>query len=476
MSEELEWQTRRDRINKKLEALKPPWKIIKYKDGLDTSSLDRHAVEEYPTANGPADYALFVRGKLLGIIEAKKVSVGPQNVLEQAKRYSRGAFSGPGNWDGYRVPFLYATNGEIIWHIDVRNPRNISRQISNFHTADALSDFFAYDFSSGLEKLIQNPAPVEGLWPYQLQAVESVEAAIARGKRAMLLAMATGTGKTFTTVSLIYRLLESGAARRVLFLVDRRALAAQAVREFASFTTPSGTKFNKEYEVYSQSFRKEDFGDDKSFDPKVLPNDYLTAPQATHTFVYVSTIQRMTINLLGWEHAFAQNPNDPDFEGETQQLDIPIHAFDIIIADECHRGYTAKETATWRRVMDHFDAVKVGLTATPASHTLALFREVIYRYTTEQAVLDGVLVDYEAVKIKSDVRINGIFLKPGEHVGLWIRKQGRKTMMNWKTSGSLPSMILNRRSPPLRVIERSFMKWPDMPISIRKTQAVFPRF
>jgi len=213
-----------------------------------------------------------------------------------------------------------------------------------------------------------------------------VESAIATGKRAMLLAMATGTGKTFTTVSLIYRLIEAKAARRILFLVDRRALAAQAVREFASFATPSGSKFDKEYEVYSQRFRKEDFGDDKAFDPKVLPNEYLTSPQVTHTFVYVSTIQRMTINLFGWEHAFAQNASDPDYEEDAQEIDIPIHAFDIIIADECHRGYTSKETATWRRVMDYFDAVKVGLTATPASHTLALFREVIYRYTTEQAI------------------------------------------------------------------------------------------
>ena len=89
---ENEWKTREERIDKKLKSLHPPWKIIKYRDGLDTSSLARHAVEEFPTANGPADYALFVKGKLLGIIEAKKVSVGPQNVLEQAKRYSRGAF------------------------------------------------------------------------------------------------------------------------------------------------------------------------------------------------------------------------------------------------------------------------------------------------------------------------------------------------------------------------------------------------
>jgi type I restriction enzyme R subunit len=135
MTDELEWQTRRDRINKKLRALKPAWNIVKFREGLDASALDRHAVEEYPTGNGPADYALFVKGKLLGIIEAKRVKIGPQNVLEQAKRYSRGAFGGPGNWEGYRVPFLYATNGEIIWFIDVRDGKNISRQISSFHTA-----------------------------------------------------------------------------------------------------------------------------------------------------------------------------------------------------------------------------------------------------------------------------------------------------------------------------------------------------
>jgi len=113
MIEELEWQTRRDRINKKLRALSPAWNIIRYSEGLDTAALSCHAVEEYPTANGPADYALFVQGRLLGIIEAKKFGVGPQNVLEQAKRYARGTFGGPGSWYGYRVPFLYATNSEL---------------------------------------------------------------------------------------------------------------------------------------------------------------------------------------------------------------------------------------------------------------------------------------------------------------------------------------------------------------------------
>jgi type I site-specific restriction endonuclease len=158
--------------------------------------------------------------------------------------------------------------------------------------------------------------------------------------------------------------------------------------------------------------------DDKPFDIKMLPNAYLTSPQESHTFVYVSTIQRMTINLFGWESAFPQDSSDPDYEEDTEKLDIPIHAFDAIIADECHRGYTKKETAIWRSVLEYFDAIKIGLTATPASHSLSLFREVIYRYTTEQAILDGYLVDYDPIKIKSNVRMKGIFLKEGDPVGI----------------------------------------------------------
>jgi len=418
MTEELEWQTRRDRINKKLSVLNPAWNIIKYSVGLDTAEFSCHAVEEYPTANGPADYALFVNGKLLGIIEAKKVGIGPQNVLEQAKRYSRGAFGGSGNWNGYHVPFLYSTNGELIFHIDVRNEQNLSRQIANFHTADALTELFKDDKASSAAWLQATPNNIEKLRDYQKDAITSIESAMIRGKRTMLIAMATGTGKTYTTVAQIYRLLESKAAKRILFLVDRRALAAQAVSAFAAFNTPKGNKFIQEYEVFSQRFYREDFDDDKPFDPKVLPGAYLTAPKPAHTFVYVSTIQRMCVNLFGWESAFPQNGGDPDDESDAEKIDIPIHAFDVIIADECHRGYTSRDTAIWRNVLDYFDSIKIGLTATPASHTVAYFRDVAYRYTTEQAILDGFLVDYDAVRINSNVRMNGAFLKEGEQVGI----------------------------------------------------------
>jgi type I restriction enzyme R subunit len=445
MTEELEWQTRRDRINKKLQSLQPAWQIIKYSDEIEASSLVRHAVEEYPTASGPADYALFVDNKLLGIIEAKKVGVGPQNVLEQAKRYARTVFAGAGNWNGYRVPFLYASNGEAIWHLDARDEKNLSRRIANFHTPSALAEFWQSNRAAGLDWLQNNPIDIDRLHSFQRHAIEATEKELIKGKRSLLIAMATGTGKTFTTVSLIHHLLQSKIVRRVLFLVDRRSLAAQAVREFSSFNTPSGHKFNQEYEVYSQRFRREDFEDDQNFNPQILPASYLTAPQLSHTFVYVSTIQRMTVNLFGWENAFRQSSDDPDYEEDASKLDIPIHAFDLIIADECHRGYTASETATWRQVMEYFDAIRIGLTATPAPHSLSLFREVVFRYTTEQAILDGFLVDYDAVKLRSGVRMQGAFLKQGEHVGIIDPATGQETYDELEDERAFPSEEIEKK-------------------------------
>ena len=186
---EPEWKTRKKRIDKRLAALPQPWTIIKYKEGLDTASLAAHAVAEYPTENGPADYALFVQGQFLGIIEAKKVSIGAQNVLEQAKRYSRGASDGPGNWHGFRVPFLYSTNGEIVYFIDVRPEQSYSRQISDFHTPEALLEMAGRE--SDYSWFEENPCAIERLRPYQQTAITNAERAIVKGKRSMLLAMAT---------------------------------------------------------------------------------------------------------------------------------------------------------------------------------------------------------------------------------------------------------------------------------------------
>jgi type I restriction enzyme R subunit len=382
---EAEWLTRKKRIDTRLKS--QGWKLLRFSANLELKKLDKCAVEELPTRNGPADYALFVGGQCLGIVEVKKVAVNPQNVLEQAKRYARGVFDAVSEWKGFRVPFLYASNGTLIWHLDTRTDKLVSRQVSDFHTPEALEVKFAQDGTAARAYLLDTPPEqIQGLRPYQRDSILAVEQAMLNGRRDMMVAMATGTGKTYLTVAQIYRLLESGLARRILFLVDRKALAAQAVREFNSFNTPKRNKFTQEYEVYSQRFQKEDFGDDAPFDPKVLPNEYLTAPKASQTFVYVSTIQRMARNLFGAEGNFAQSRGDADIEEDADRLDIPIHAFDVIIADECHRGYSAQETSIWRNTIQHFDSIRIGLTATPAAHTIAMFGEPVFRYGVEQAI------------------------------------------------------------------------------------------
>ena len=410
--DESERQTRKRRIDPQLEA--QGWRIVPA-DALPSS--EPKAIEEYPTTNGPADYRLNIDGRITGVVEAKRLSLGPQNVLTQAERYSGGVADSPFNFNGYRVPFLYSTNGEVIWFHDVRHRLHRSRKISGFHTPSALAEMLARDFDAECQWLTDNPdRHAARIREYQIEACLSIEAAIADRKRQMLVAMATGTGKTFMTVNQVYRLMKSGVARRVLFLVDRRALAAQAVRAFSSFEPEPGLKFNNIYEVYSDRFQREDFGEDEKFDPKEVPNDYLTDPKPKHAFVYVCTIQRMAINLFGRGAVFAQADEPIDDDADT--IDIPIHAFDVIVADECHRGYTTAEMSVWRNTLEHFDAIKIGLTATPAAHTKAYFKDIVYRYTYEQAVRDGFLVDYDAVKISSDVRMNGVFLKEGEHVGL----------------------------------------------------------
>ena len=415
--DEPEWLTRKTRIDGKLLSL--GWQIAPYTPAFQASAADGVAVEEYPTDNGPADYALFVGGRLLGIIEAKKLSLGPQNVLTQAQRYSEGASCNPLRFGQFHVPFLFSTNGEVIWF-----------QVADYPTPAALEERLSRNFEADIGKLLGTPNTHSRLRPYQIAANAGIEKAIAERNRQMLVAMATGCGKTFTTVNQIYRLMKSGVARRVLFLVDRRALAAQAVRAFAGFEPEPGLKFDKIYEVYSQRFRQADIeedGDSKSepFDPKVLPNKYLTAPNAGHAFAYVCTIQRMAINLLGRQAAFEEGDDERD-DDETDKLDIPIHAFDCIVADECHRGYTSSELSTWRKVLDYFDAIKIGLTATPAAHTTAYFKEVVYRYQYRTAVEEGFLVDYDVVAIRSDIRMSGLFLKEGEQVELVDTDTGAK--------------------------------------------------
>lgn len=415
-ADEREWQTRKRRIDPRLDAL--GW------TRAPSGSLGSHRTEEHPTDHGPADYVLHFGDSPVAVVEAKKLSVGPQNVLTQAQRYARGLSGSNARFGEYRVPFLYSTNGEVIWFHDVRHPLNLSRRVANFHTAPALHEALSRDFEGQCRALAELDFHHSKLRPYQREANDAIENAIRDRKRRMLVAMATGTGKTFTLVHEIYRMMKADVARRVLFLVDRRALAAQAARAFASFDPEPGLKFNQIYEVYTQRFQREDFDEDDPFDPNVMPNSYLTDPKPGQAFVFICTIQRLAINLFGREGML--QGREGDSEEDAMELPIPIHAFDFVVADECHRGYTGQEVSVWRNTLEHFDAIKVGLTATPASHTKAYFSDVVYRYEYERAVREGFLVDYDVIKVRSNVRMNGVFLTEGEEVGIVDTTSGRE--------------------------------------------------
>lgn len=419
--DESEWKTRKKRIDPKLDAA--GWKLPR--SGIRPLHQPFRSEEE-ETDHGPADYALWLDNAVVGVVEAKRLTVGPQNVLTQAERYAKGLRRPRYRFGEYGCPFLYSTNGEVLWFHDVRHPLNRSRRVAQFHTTNALKELLSRDFESACEAALRLPHHHPRLRPYQRDANEAVEKAIAERKRNLLVAMATGTGKTFTLVNQIYRLMKSGIARRVLFLVDRRALAAQAVRAFSAFEAEPGQKFDQIYEVYSSRFQAEDFGEEDKFDPKVLPQKYLTDPQPGHAFVYVATIQRMAVNVLGRQAVFGLG--DEPIEEDAAPLDIPIHAFDVIVADECHRGYTSQEISTWRSTLDHFDAIKIGLTATPASHTTAYFTQKVFEYPYERAVREGYLVDYDVIRVRSDVRMNGLFLREGENVEIVDTQTGLSKM------------------------------------------------
>lgn len=420
-----EARTRAERIDPRVRQA--GWSpIIDHTSSLDLQTLRSTAVKEWPTANGPADYALCDQGQVLGVIEAKKLTLGPEGILPQAERYSRGIEQSPCYQDQYGVPFLYSTNGEAIHFHDIRSPQNRSREVKGFHTVAAFRELLARDQQSefaGLKIISVN----QRLRPYQLEANQAIEEAMVKQQQRLLVSMATGTGKTMTMVNETYRLLKAGVARRVLFLVDRKALASQTVKAFASFEAEPGLKFNKIYPVYSQRFQQGDLDRDEPVDLEVLPASLLQHPKVGDTFVYVATIQHIAINLFGKSAVFDRS--DEVFDTDADLIEnIPLHAFDLIIADECHRGYSSKEVSAWRDTLDYFDATKIGLTATPAAHTTAYFGPPVFRYDYERAVREGYLVDYDVVSLRSNVRMDGVFLNEGEQVDIVDPVSGAKQL------------------------------------------------
>src|SRR5262245_24017988 len=343
----------------------------------------------------------------MAVVEAKRQNVDVSAALQQAKRYSRGFTPSPEivlhaeNWgpDGaYRIPFAFASNARPflrqlatrsgIWFCDLRRPENLGHALDGWYTPEGLTALLKRDEGRAHAQLKREPfAYGFALRHYQQAAIQAAEAAIARGQRDMLLAMATGTGKTKTCIALIYRLLKAQRFRRVLFLVDRSALGEQAANAFKDTRMESLQTFADIFGIKELDEQQPD----------------------TDTAVHIATVQGMVQRAL--------------YPGE-DEVPPAVDQYDCIVVDECHRGYLLDRELSdtelsfrsyddyiskYRRVLDYFDAVKIGLTATPALHTTQIFGAPIFTYSYREAVIDGYLVDHEPpVQITTELSTSGI--------------------------------------------------------------------
>lgn len=382
------------------------WIIQDYKD-MNLSAGPGIAIREFPVTCGSADYMLFIDRKAAGVIEAKPEGTTLSGVSEQSFAYQSSvpaaipAFFRP-------LPFGYESTGKETFFRCERDPEPRSRSIFAFHKPETLREWMKQEETIRSKFRHIPPLIVSGLRDCQVEAITNLEESMANDRSRALVQMATGSGKTFTAVSFIYRMIKFCGIKRVLFLVDRSNLGRQTLKEFQNYTTPDdGRKFTELYNVQHLSGNK--------LDPV--------------SRVCITTIQRMYSILQGdeeFDEQFeegSQFDNDPDPSVPipvTYNPAIPIEMFDIVITDECHRSIYH----LWRQVLEYYDSYIIGLTATPSKQTLGYFgKNLVMEYPHERAVMDGVNVGFEVYRIKTKVSSKGGKVDKG----FWVDKRDTLT-------------------------------------------------
>lgn len=405
---------------------------LRYSRGTRPVKGKNLAIAEWPTdsiasGKGFADYALFAGEKMVAVIEAKAEHKDILSVIDyQGKEYARNIRKEDekyiiGKWRGYKVPFTLATNGRSyleqyktksgIWFLDLRDGANIPEVLHGWMSPDGILELLEKDIEAGNKALDELPYDLLldkgglNLRPYQLQAIQAAEQAVVNGKTTVLLAMATGTGKTRTVLGMIYRFLKTSRFKRILFLVDRTSLGEQAYDVFKEVKLEELMPLDAIYNVKGL--------DDKSIDKE--------------TRIHISTVQGMIKRIL-------YNG------GETMPA---VTDYDLLILDEAHRGYSLDKEmddfeilyrdqrdyqSRYRSVIEYFDAVKIALTATPALQTTQIFGQPVFKYTYREAVLDGYLVDHDAPHhLVTSLGVGGIHYKDGDTVKLFDPVTGEIT-------------------------------------------------
>ena len=350
------------------------------------------AVREFPTSTGPVDYALFIDGDPVGVIEVKKSSVGENITVveEQSARYATSSFK----WINreYTIRFAYEATDKLIKFTDYKDIKYRSRRVFSFHRPEYLESLLqARDTIRNNMKHF--PAlDTTGFRDCQINAINNMDLSFADNRPRALVQMATGAGKTFTAITEAYRLLKYGKMNRILFLVDTKSLGEQAEREFLAYTPNDDTRsFSQLYGV-------------RRLKNSYIPNDVQ---------ICISTIQRM-YSILKEEDLDESTEEESFNEYVTADSKAPKDVvynekyppefFDCIIIDECHRSIYN----VWQQVLTYFDAFLVGLTATPDKRTFAFFNEnVVSEYRREQAIIDGVNVGEDIFLIETEVSQKG---------------------------------------------------------------------
>ncbi len=397
-------QLARDEIDKQLLAC--GW-IIQPKNKINLNAGIGVAVREYQTDIGPADYVLFVDKKPVGIIEAKRAEEGVHFTMheEQTEGYRTAKLKYLTNQPLF---FGYESTGDVTRFTDYRDKKPRSRPVFTFHRPGTFAEWLKQD-KSLRTRLHDIPAlPVDGLRDCQVTAINNLEQSFKHAKPKALIQMATGSGKTYTAITFIYRLLKYAKAKRILFLVDTKNLGEQAEQEFMAYVPNDDNR--KFTELYGVTRLKSSY----------IPED---------NQVYISTIQRMYSILKGTEldeSAEETNPNEYKTKEPAPVIynaDVPIEFFDFIVIDECHRSIYN----LWKQVLDYFDVFQIGLTATPDNRTFGYFnKNIVSDYGYEKAVIDGVLVPYNVYTIETKITKNGSIIAMGENVDKRERLTRRK--------------------------------------------------
>jgi type I restriction enzyme R subunit len=375
------------------------WKVQDSKK-IDFNAGPGIAVREYQTDAGPADYALFVNRRAVGVIEAKPEAWGHKitTVEDQSSGYAAAKLKWVNNKEP--LPFIYESTGIITRFTDGRDPAPRSREVFTFHRPETMEEWLSKPKSLRARLHDIPPLNPAGLRDCQITAIQNLEESFRKDKPRALVQMATGSGKTFTAITSVYRLLKHADAKRVLFLVDTKNLGEQAEQEFMSYLpSDDNRKFNELYNVQR-----------------------LKGPHiAGSSQVCISTIQRMYSILKDEpldESAEEDNPAERLVKPKeplpvVYNKKIPPEFFDFIIIDECHRSIYN----VWRQVLEYFDAHLIGLTATPDNRTYGFFhKNVVSEYGHERAVADGVNVGNEIYIIDTEVTKKGGQIKAEQQV------------------------------------------------------------